>query len=513
MSLVDYDDDDEEEARDKNMDSITAADNSFLRESDPISNRSSLLFDRLPPPSNSTTTQRSSVHENGFLLPRQQPIDERQRKVTAFTVPIKRMTSVDEHDDDEREAVADEDDERRPRKRRAEASSRGVLSFLPPPKNSIPKAKDLFDDRVESSSPRSTATTSSSNEFIGSSSSSSSSSFVQESLSTSTISGGSVGWKAIPVKVALPPPKFDDDDDDEVEEETYHGKDEEQIEEAPQHQLKQVNNEIAVEQKAEGKDNMPNGTVAHSVESVHGSDEENISSSASANDKVVSGKTSTRTNVAPTSLRRPSGSSQKKRIPLSFKQHPGLKSILEEQKEDIGIKEFDHNEPNLESSPTADKQLQTRQENNELGNVSTPHYYHTMGPSQQQQFPPSSYHMEHQSVQYYGEEQQDSLPLSSFPNYSNIPREFRNLIETPPEKLVSVNASDLHQNIPHYREPFANEVAKPPSSSDWQPTRNHRRQNHASFLVWDIHRKAAELEMKRAESLKTKKETRSKYGW
>ncbi len=45
------------------------------------------------------------------------------------------------------------------------------------------------------------------------------------------------------------------------------------------------------------------------------------------------------------------------------------------------------------------------------------------------------------------------------------------------------------------------------------PTRDARRQHQVSYLVWEAKQKAMELENKRAQSSKNRRETKNKYGW
>ncbi len=45
------------------------------------------------------------------------------------------------------------------------------------------------------------------------------------------------------------------------------------------------------------------------------------------------------------------------------------------------------------------------------------------------------------------------------------------------------------------------------------PSKDAKRQGHISHLVWDLDRKLPELEAKRSESAKLKREAKSKYGF
>ena len=45
------------------------------------------------------------------------------------------------------------------------------------------------------------------------------------------------------------------------------------------------------------------------------------------------------------------------------------------------------------------------------------------------------------------------------------------------------------------------------------PDRAQKRQGHISYLLHEFHMKEAELALKKSEGLKTRRETRMKYGW
>ncbi|PRP82246.1 hypothetical protein PROFUN_06258 [Planoprotostelium fungivorum] len=102
----------------------------------------------------------------------------------------------------------------------------------------------------------------------------------------------------------------------------------------------------------------------------------------------------------------------------------------------------------------------------------------------------------------------------------NLPKEFAGAAKG---SMIEVNVAE---SLEQYRQEKsrakpaaeANNIPEALRMSDedmerWAPSKNHRRQGHASFLIWDLKNKLPELEAKRAESARNRKEARQKYGW
>lgn len=69
---------------------------------------------------------------------------------------------------------------------------------------------------------------------------------------------------------------------------------------------------------------------------------------------------------------------------------------------------------------------------------------------------------------------------------------------------------ELRKTFPKHQAP---ETESELPSTQYIPSRNAKRQHHISELLWTHQMQRDELEAKRIESKKTKREARSKYGW
>jgi len=121
--------------------------------------------------------------------------------------------------------------------------------------------------------------------------------------------------------------------------------------------------------------------------------------------------------------------------------------------------------------------------------------------------------------------------IHDLPKASNgaVPRQFKEL-EIGGTNIVDIKFDDLRADRPQQaliREPEyhgyddlnpkgVGEIeldGEDQSNEVWNPGKSHRRQHQISYLLWEAREKASELEARRLESSRTKKESRSKYGW
>lgn len=65
--------------------------------------------------------------------------------------------------------------------------------------------------------------------------------------------------------------------------------------------------------------------------------------------------------------------------------------------------------------------------------------------------------------------------------------------------------------VRHYEPEEGSKFQKP--SQELFPDKNSRRQNHIGSLLWHAQFHSSELEAKRLESKRTRRESRAKYGW
>jgi len=113
-------------------------------------------------------------------------------------------------------------------------------------------------------------------------------------------------------------------------------------------------------------------------------------------------------------------------------------------------------------------------------------------------------------------EQQPPMPVSSgmpMPADPSMARQFKDFY-TGRANIVDI-APPTRSDAPRYHEPLVQPM--PSFSNDSYnyviPTRDARKQHQVTYLVWEAKQKAAELDTKRSEGAKRRRETKSKYGW
>jgi len=560
MSLVDYADDEdsqEEQISEK-----------VVPTSSKLSKNSKTLIEE----NHSSTTDKGSAGS-----PSSSPVINLDKKVTTFTVPI-RAPSFPKGNNAYFDNSLDEDfDEEIPKRRKEFPNSRGILSFLPPPKNHSnlkypisstnigSGALDLFDSSVPlkktfnaEKMPETIITT------LGNS-------CEYEKLKSSNSSVASAGVQDIRFSTVLPPPSFEDDEDESSNfenDKTRCFEKDTKIEKCPPNIKKEeLATDVVVDEPFKEKAKSDCGSSMNSASLV--------SRPSSKLPLGIQELSELRKYKKPQEAlpRQPN----RQRVPLSFRSRMPIPEVLSNESLDAnGDNQNNAEYPNDKIINTcgnsvrneigvdtsfgfeqqtmklpAENETQTQSDNN-----SQSFYWQQQLESQDQ----NVIGFQQQAYGYYTSN--EALPMADMPSlksnsslsslgkWKNIPKEFRELLiansnssicnpiddnNALQETGVGINNIDPSKlsEIPHFRaqsDTTSQKITPSFSSSlfyssinnnnnnesvsgDWHPTRNHRRQNHATFLVWDIQRKASELEMKRAESLKTKRETRSKYGW
>lgn len=103
-----------------------------------------------------------------------------------------------------------------------------------------------------------------------------------------------------------------------------------------------------------------------------------------------------------------------------------------------------------------------------------------------------------------------SKPMySSQISANSVPREFWGF----EDNLVEVNANQILGDKPAVNDPVLELLTKAAPSSSIVVGKDAKKQNSASYLLWDMEQKQAMLEIQRINSKKNKVETRMKYGW
>lgn len=212
---------------------------------------------------------------------------------------------------------------------------------------------------------------------------------------------------------------------------------------------------------------------------------------------------------------------------LSFKQNPQLASLLQgedsPQVEAQTVAEASNQEqeggPVADSAPAAESYGQDYQQP-AYGNYQTAEEHHRQLYQQQYQDYYNqqryynadgqiNYQLGHQQQQYF------SNPTAGFKDpLKNAPRDFRELRGLG-ANIVDINQDERKKEFPKYRAPdyFEEQMNKMRTTASVMPDRSQKRQGHISYLLHEFHMKEADLALKKAEGLKTRRETKMKYGW
>jgi len=89
-----------------------------------------------------------------------------------------------------------------------------------------------------------------------------------------------------------------------------------------------------------------------------------------------------------------------------------------------------------------------------------------------------------------------------------------------PSNIVNIDINEERKHFPTHQQyelqPYNifDDLAAPSTSGEaYQPNRTAKQKHQLSYLLHEAREKAGELELKKADSLKRKREARSKYGW
>jgi hypothetical protein len=217
--------------------------------------------------------------------------------------------------------------------------------------------------------------------------------------------------------------------------------------------------------------------------------------------------------------------SSSKRV-LSFKQNPQLASLLQDESSPQVEAQTGHEAANQEqeqevaaSTPATQSYDQAYQQH-AYGNYQSAEDYHRQLYQQQYQdyYNQQQFYNADGTINYrLGQQQQQyfSNPVAGFKDpLKNAPRDFRELRGLG-ANIVDINQDERKKEFPKYRAPdyFEEQMNKTRTTASVMPDRSQKRQGHISYLLHEFHMKEADLAIKKAEGLKTRKETKMKYGW
>lgn len=124
--------------------------------------------------------------------------------------------------------------------------------------------------------------------------------------------------------------------------------------------------------------------------------------------------------------------------------------------------------------------------------------------------------------QYYAQYAAQSQPVAPKP-ILNLPKGFsRDMKEMSKANMIEVRQDDFKQEMKRFQQAnqdttqefnMFTELVKNKQHIDIMPSREGKKQHQVTYLLWEAKQKAAEIEAKRAEGIKNKKESRMRYGW
>lgn len=206
-----------------------------------------------------------------------------------------------------------------------------------------------------------------------------------------------------------------------------------------------------------------------------------------------------------------------KRVPLSF----AARNIQNE--EDVQQDQPSAEEP---AQAQAEQQYQYQQPvyaQGKLKNLfSSPKDAYAYNPEAYPQGYDPNYPYGYDYSQYYAQYTQQQPPAP--PSYGGaIPKSFaRDFKDLSKGNVVEIRQDDFKQEMRRFQQAnqdttkefnMFTELVKNKQHIDIMPSREGKKQHQVTYLLWEAKQKAAEIEAKRAEGIKNKKESRMRYGW